>query len=128
MEGTYKVVENINFESFLKVMGVMDDEKIEQMIQATTQVKLSNNGDGTWTQVSGLKTSTFPIGEEYKDSWGDKELTGFVTIDGNSMKKVYKLGDIEVLSEDVELSGAELTVTLVARDGTKAIRKMSKIC
>ena len=39
MEGTYKVVENINFESFLKVMGVMDDEKIEQMIQATTQVK-----------------------------------------------------------------------------------------
>jgi len=78
--------------------------------------------------VSGLKTSTFPIGEEYKDSWGDKELTGFVTIDGNSMKKVYKLGDIEVLSEDVELSGAELTVTLVARDGTKAIRKMSKIC
>jgi len=128
MEGTYKVVENINFESFLKVMGVMDDEKIEQMIQATTQVKLSNNGDGTWTQVSGLKTSTFPIGEEYKDSWGDKELTGFVTIDGNSMRKVYKLGDIEVLSEDVELSGAELTVTLVARDGTKAIRKMSKIC
>jgi len=128
MEGSYKVVENINFESFLKVMGVMDDEKIEKMIQATTQVTLTNNGDGTWTQVSGLKTSTFPVGEEYKDSWGDKELTGFVTIDGNSMKKVYKLGDIEVLSEDVELSGADLTVTLVARDGTKAIRKMSKIC
>ena len=37
---------------------------------------------------------------------------------------------MEVLSEDVVLSesGGELTVTLVARDGTKAIRKMTKIC
>ena len=52
--------------SFLRVMGVTDDEKIEKMIQATTQITLTNNGDGTWTQVSGLKTSTFPIGEEYK--------------------------------------------------------------
>ena len=66
MEGRYKVEENINFESFLKVMGVTDDEKIEEMIKATKEVSLTDNGDGTWTQVSGLKTSTFPISAEYK--------------------------------------------------------------
>jgi len=68
MEGTYKVVENINFESFLKVMGVMDDEKIEQMIQATTQVKLSNNGDGTWTQVIKLKKAHLELMEVMDDN------------------------------------------------------------
>ena len=66
MEGSYKVEENINFESFLRVMGVTDDAQIEAMIQATKQVTLKNNGDGTWTQESGLKTSTFPINKEYK--------------------------------------------------------------
>merc|ERR1711951_307327 len=126
MEGRYKVEENINFESFLKVMGVTDDEKIEEMIKATKEVSLTDNGDGTWTQVSGLKTSTFPISVEYKESWGDKELTGFVTMEGNSMKKLYKLGEVEVLSEDVVLNGTLLTVTLLARDGTKAVRKLSK--
>ena len=35
MQGRYRVEENINFESFLKVMGVRDDTKIEEMIQAT---------------------------------------------------------------------------------------------
>ena len=30
------------------------------------EVSLADNGDGTWTQVSGLKTSTFPINQEYK--------------------------------------------------------------
>ena len=38
MEGNYKVEENINFENFLKVMGVKDEETIQKMIQATTQV------------------------------------------------------------------------------------------
>ena len=37
MEGRYKVEENINFESFLKVMGVTDDDKIEEMIKATKE-------------------------------------------------------------------------------------------
>ena len=35
MEGRYIVEENINFESFLKVMGVTDEAKIEEMIKAT---------------------------------------------------------------------------------------------
>ena len=35
MQGRYIVQENINFESFLKVMGVTDDTKIEEMIKAT---------------------------------------------------------------------------------------------
>ena len=39
MEGCYRVEENVNFENFLKVMGVPDDETIKKMIQATTQVK-----------------------------------------------------------------------------------------
>ena len=80
MEGCYKVEENINFESFLRVMGVTEEEQIQRMMAATKevivimdhhnhhhhyQVTLTNNGDGTWTQVSGLKTSTFPIGQEY---------------------------------------------------------------
>merc|ERR1711874_44251 len=127
MEGRYIVEENINFESFLKVMGVTEDSQIEAMIKATKEVSLTDNGDGTWTQVSGLKTSTFPINQEYKDSWGDKELTGFVTMEGNTMRKIYKLGEVEVLTEDVVLDGTLLTVTLVARDGTKAIRKLSKL-
>ena len=104
MEGRYIVEENINFESFLKVMGVTDEAKIEEMIKATKgdlhdiikysltpnpliiqhnnfgiwnvvfcptlsgykEVSLTDHGDGTWTQVSGLKTSTFPINQEYK--------------------------------------------------------------
>eukprot|EP00092_Neocalanus_flemingeri_P048734 GFUD01055730.1.p1 GENE.GFUD01055730.1~~GFUD01055730.1.p1 ORF type:complete len:128 (+),score=37.62 GFUD01055730.1:48-431(+) len=127
MEGCYKVEENINFENFLKVMGVPDDETIQKMIQATKQVTLTNNGDGTWTQVSGLKTSTFPLNKEFKDSWGDKELTGLVTMDGLKMNKVYKLGDVSVMTEEVVLSGSCLTVTLVARGGTKAVRKLVKM-
>ena len=39
MEGTYKVEENINFENFLRVMGVQDEESIQKMIQATTLVR-----------------------------------------------------------------------------------------
>ena len=35
MEGHYKVEENINFEGFLKAMGVTDEAKIEGMIKAT---------------------------------------------------------------------------------------------
>ena len=35
MEGRYIVEENINFESFLKVMGVTEDSQIEAMIKAT---------------------------------------------------------------------------------------------
>ena len=66
MEGCYKVEENINFEAFLRAMGVTDDETIEKMIQATKQVTLKDNGNGTWTQISGLKTSTFPLDKEYK--------------------------------------------------------------
>eukprot|EP00092_Neocalanus_flemingeri_P087025 GFUD01109748.1.p1 GENE.GFUD01109748.1~~GFUD01109748.1.p1 ORF type:complete len:128 (+),score=45.25 GFUD01109748.1:45-428(+) len=127
MEGCYKVEENINFENFLKVMGVPDDETIQKMILATQQVTLTANADGTWTQVSGLKTSTFPLNKEFKDSWGDKELTGLVTMDGMKLNKVYKLGDVEVLTEEVVLSGSRLTVTLVARDGTKAVRKLVKM-
>ena len=38
MEGTYKVEENINFENFLKAMGVEGEEIIQKMIQATTMV------------------------------------------------------------------------------------------
>ena len=37
LEGCYKVVENENFENFLRVMGVPDD-RIEAMIAATKQV------------------------------------------------------------------------------------------
>ena len=75
--------ENIDFDNFLKEMGVTDDATIQKMIQATKQVTklryflisismispkvtLTANSDGTWTQVSGLKTSTFPINEEFK--------------------------------------------------------------
>ena len=86
MEGCYTVEENINFENFLKVMGVPDDETIQKMIQATKQVRyyhriyidncslnlskvtLTENDDGTWTQVSGLKTSNFPLNKEFKVS------------------------------------------------------------
>ena len=39
----------------------------------------------------------------------------------------FQLGEVEVLTEDVVLDGTLLTVTLVARDGTKAIRKLSKL-
>eukprot|EP00090_Calanus_glacialis_P002001 TRINITY_DN11502_c0_g1_i1.p1 TRINITY_DN11502_c0_g1~~TRINITY_DN11502_c0_g1_i1.p1 ORF type:complete len:128 (-),score=33.69 TRINITY_DN11502_c0_g1_i1:93-476(-) len=127
MEGCYRVEENVNFENFLKVMGVPDDETIQKMIQATTQVTLTANADGTWTQVSGLKTSTFPVDKEFTDAWGDKELTGFVKLDGTTMTKVFKLGDVEVFSEEVVLSGTCLTLTLVARDGTKAVRKMVRV-
>ena len=91
MDGCYKVEENVNFEAFLRVMGVTDEAQVEKMINATKEVTLTDNGDGTWTQASGLKTSTFPINKEYKDSWGDKELTGFVTMNGNVMKKKYKV-------------------------------------
>ena len=83
MEGCYNVEENIDFDNFLKEMGVTDDATIQKMIQATKQVTklryflnsnsiispqvtLTANSDGTWTQVSGLKTSTFPINEEFK--------------------------------------------------------------
>ena len=54
-------------------MGVTDEAQMEKMIAATKQVTLTNNGDGTWTQVSGLKTSTFPIDKEYTVSrlWDD---------------------------------------------------------
>ena len=38
MEGCYRVVENVNFENFLKVLGVPDDETIKKMMQASTQV------------------------------------------------------------------------------------------
>ena len=58
--------ENINFEAFLRVMGVTDKALVEKMIAATKEVTLTDNGDGTWTQASGLKTSTFPINKEYK--------------------------------------------------------------
>jgi len=127
MEGCYKVEENINFEAFLRAMGVTDDVAIEKMIQATKQVTLKDNGNGTWTQISGLKTSTFPLDKEYKESWGEKELTGFVTMDGSHIKKTYKLGDVEVFTEDVQLEGNNLILTLYASDGTKAVRKMTKI-
>ena len=40
---------------------------------------------------------------------------------------VLQLGELEVLTEDVVLAGTLLTVTLVARDGTKAVRKLSKL-
>ena len=65
MEGCYRVEENVNFEAFLRVMGVTDEVQMEKMIAATKQVTLTDNGDGTWTQESGLKTSTFPINKEY---------------------------------------------------------------
>ena len=29
----------------------------------------------------------------FKDSWGDKELTGFVTLDGLKLNKVFKVGE-----------------------------------
>lgn len=119
--------ENIDFDNFLKEMGVTDDATIQKMIQATKQVTLTANSDGTWTQVSGLKTSTFPINEEFKDSWGEKELTGFVTMDGTQMTKVFKIGGVEVFSEEVVLSGTSLTLTLVSGKGTKAVRKMVRV-
>merc|ERR1711962_1828713 len=121
MEGCYNVVENINFENFLRVMGVTDEDTVQRMIQATKQVTLTANEDGTWTQVSGLKTSTFPLNTEFKDSWGDKELTGFVTMEGAKMTKVFKLDGNDIFSEEVLLDGNNLTLTLIARDGTKAV-------
>ena len=53
MEGCYRVEENVNFEAFLRVMGVTDEAQMEKMIAATKQVTLTDNGDGTWTQESG---------------------------------------------------------------------------
>ena len=38
MEGCYKVEENINFESFLRVMGVTEEEQIQRMMAATKEV------------------------------------------------------------------------------------------
>ena len=38
MEGRYKVEEAINFGNFLRVMGVTDDETLQEMIQAHRQV------------------------------------------------------------------------------------------
>merc|ERR1711915_100271 len=124
MEGVYNVQENVNFENFLKVMGVTDEATIEKMINATKQGTLTANQDGTWTQVSGLKTLTFPVNTEFKDSWGDKELTGYVTMEGAKMTKVFKLDGNDIFSEEVLLDGNNLTLTLIARDGTKAVRKM----
>ena len=40
---------------------------------------------------------------------------------------LFQLGEVEILTEDVVLAGTLLTVTLVARDGTKAVRKLSKL-
>ena len=47
MEGCYRVEENVNFEAFLRVMGVTDETQMEKMIAATKQVTLTDNGDGT---------------------------------------------------------------------------------
>merc|ERR1712156_65261 len=105
MEGVYNVQENVNFENFLKVMGVTDEATIEKMINATKKVTLTVN-------------------TEFKDSWGDKELTGFVTMEGAKMTKVFKLDGNDIFSEEVLLDGNNLTLTLIARDGTKAVRKM----
>ena len=79
MEGCYRVEENVNFEAFLRVMGVTDEAQMEKMIAATKQVTLTDNGDGTWTQVSGLKTSTFPINKEYtvRQLWYDDTFSSF---------------------------------------------------
>ena len=126
MQGRYIVQENINFESFLKVMGVTDDTKIEEMIKATKggakwntytsppqfseletlreilgfhltgsgcqEVSLADNGDGTWTQVSGLKTSTFPINQEYKVTQSHQLAP--ILLDGKCHIKVW-IWDLE---------------------------------
>ena len=49
MQGRYIVQENINFDSFLKVMGVTDDTKIEEMIKATKGGVKLNIRDKTMT-------------------------------------------------------------------------------
>ena len=46
-------------------MGMPDDDSIQKMIQATKQMTLIDNGNGTWTQVSGLRTQTFPLNKEF---------------------------------------------------------------
>ena len=68
MEGRYKVIENINFEAFYRLMGVSDKATIEKLIEATKEVTLMDNKDGTWTQVTGLVTQTFALDKEYKVS------------------------------------------------------------
>ena len=57
MEGRYIVQENINFESFLKVMGVKDDSKIEETIKATKgEVKYTNKDEAnSQTETDSLK-------------------------------------------------------------------------
>ena len=40
------------------------------------------------------------------------------------MTKVFKLDGNDIFSEEVLLDGNNLTLTLIARDGTKAVRKM----
>merc|ERR1711892_1158885 len=110
MEGTYTVVENINFDSFLRVMGVQEEETIQKMIQATKQVVLKENADGTWTQETGLRTLTFPINKEFEDSWAGKVATGLVTLEKGTMVKTYKIRD----------------TTILTADGTDAVRKMTR--
>lgn len=43
------------------------------------------------------------------------------------MTKVFKIGGVEVFSEEVVLSGTSLTLTLVSGKGTKAVRKMVRV-
>ena len=78
-----------------------------------------------------------------KETWDDVEMTGFITMDGSKMSKMYKVGqlyergtfcicviqhgEVEVIREEVEVSGSSLTLTLLARDGTKAVRKMKGV-
>eukprot|EP00092_Neocalanus_flemingeri_P066207 GFUD01080627.1.p1 GENE.GFUD01080627.1~~GFUD01080627.1.p1 ORF type:complete len:128 (-),score=51.87 GFUD01080627.1:166-549(-) len=126
MEGTYKVEENINFENFLRAMGVQDEESIQKMIQATKLVTLKQNADGTWTQETGLRTSTFPLNKEFEDSFGGKVATGLVTLEEGKMVKTYKIGDTTILTETLLLSDSTLTATLVTADGTQATRRMVK--
>merc|ERR1711892_1099927 len=125
MEGTYTVVENINFDSFLRVMGVQE-ETIKKMIQATKQVILKENADGTWTQETGLRTLTFPINKDFEDSWAGKVATGLVTLEEGTMVKTYKIGDTTILTETLVLSDNTLTATMVTADGTEAVRKMTR--
>merc|ERR1712128_415438 len=107
-EGTYTVVENINFASFLRVMGVQEEETIQKMIQAYKQVILKKNTDGTWTQETGLRTLTFPIIE---DSWAGKVATGLVTLEKGTMVKTYMIGDATILTETLALSDNDNTLT-----------------
>lgn len=126
MEGCFAVEEDINFDNFLK-MFYHDDEKVQKMIENSKQVTLTENPDGTWTINSGLKTSTFPLNKEFKETWDDNELTGFITMEGSKMSKMYKHGEVEVMREELEVSGSSMTLTLLARDGTKAVRKMKRV-